>query len=336
MTEKETLEAYERIDKEMRETAIAILFSLSLKKAEKRIKELALKMRGGLPDWVDWFALAIGMSAGYISFARRLSELVDMLGENANSENLLEWAKKHDKETYEKIIETLFDLGDFESFSKKEDKTKVDAWTDVQNAYDHHEKYERLRDELGENDKGMVDLFEDWAEKPKQGGLIKTPKKETKEDKGDLFYTTIHKGSSTRCFPDQLKIVSKSKEATSGLWTGEMVDGHKVYSLKAMVARVDKYGWHNFILTGFNCKHHLKRYEGELPTDEEEAEVDEIDHIMSAMERKLRKLWRTHMVFEKIDKQVSERYLKKWKRGYREYLAYAKKHGAVPSKWRCQ
>ena len=157
--------------------------------------------------------------------------------------------------------------------------------------------------------------------------------------KSDLLLISTHSLSSDRCFPDQGKIVSASLPAIdSDSWTGRYTaNGDRIYSLKAMLSRVDSKGYHNFIISGFNCKHHLSPI-----TDGEDAkrEVEPPEHHhgeakLREMERSLRRLsdeWsmnrfrgRTHMAESRG----------KWEDSFMRYKAKCKEFGAEPIKWRC-
>ena len=54
--------------------------------------------------------------------------------------------------------------------------------------------------------------------------------------------------------------MSLTQHATmSGFRVGKL-DGYWVYSLTDIMAQVDKYGYNNNIICGFNCRHHLIAY----------------------------------------------------------------------------
>ena len=76
----------------------------------------------------------------------------------------------------------------------------------------------------------------------------------------ELAWISSHPDCSKRCEKWQGKLVSLTKHATmSGFRVGK-VDGHWVYSLPDIMAQVDKYGYHNNIICGFNCRHKLHEY----------------------------------------------------------------------------
>lgn len=158
---------------------------------------------------------------------------------------------------------------------------------------------------------------------------------------GDLGLISVHLNCSDRCSPDQGKIISKSLPAIdSDFWTGKTVDGKKVYSWPAMHARTDKYGYHNFIIDGFNCRHEIKPYEkGDIikkPPKAVTSEVSENEAIMRQSERKLRRQWQAYEMLAKTDPVASAKMKKAWDSGIKSYEAFALQSGLDPQEWRCK
>lgn len=159
--------------------------------------------------------------------------------------------------------------------------------------------------------------------------------------KGDLGIISVHLNCSDRCFPDQGKIVSKTLPAVdASLWTGKTVDGRKVYSWPAMHARVDKYGYRNFIIDGFNCRHSISPYEkGDAvrkPLKAETSEVSEAEQAMRSMERRLRRQWQAWQMLRKTDPAKSAMVKSAWDEGIRNYESFSLKNGLDPQEWRCK
>lgn len=110
----------------------------------------------------------------------------------------------------------------------------------------------------------------------------------------DLFYISSHPDCSKRCQKWQGKLVSVTKRATkeNGFKVGK-VDGKWVYSLTDIMAQTDKYGYQNNIISGFNCRHYLIKYEkGKNPPKEYSAEdvkrMRDINDQIRLMERQIR------------------------------------------------
>ena len=81
------------------------------------------------------------------------------------------------------------------------------------------------------------------------------------------------------------------------------IDGNTVYSLKAVTSQVDKYGYTNNIIVGFNCRHKLVPYKkGSLPPTEYNAEEvkkqREINAKLREYEREIRKLKRLSIFYK--------------------------------------
>lgn len=316
MSEREINEEYSKVDRQLRELTLLALLGLSWGEYAKRFGAICRDWRKALPSYIDWWALYQGLWHSYRKYFVAFKNSVDESGKlSKNARNLLK------------------SFGKCEPFAKKE--SKIDLRSELSSEIRHHEQYETLRKELGIDGKGMKELFGKWADFPDKGGL-EPYEEETYEDQGDLFVISTHKGCSNRCLPDQGKLVSKSMEAVSGLWTGKTVDGRNVYSLKAMFARRDRYGYPNFILTGFNCRHHLYKYNGEMPHRYRFAEAREAykeEQKARTIERACRKLNNLAIAHAKIDVEATNVYRKKWDRERKIYLAYCKKADLEPKEW---
>jgi len=104
-------------------------------------------------------------------------------------------------------------------------------------------------------------------------------------------WTSSHPNASKRCAPWQGKLMALEGHATmSGFRMGKK-DGHWVYSLVDIMNQVDKYGYHNNIICGFNCRHRLIPYfKGTVaPT---EYTKEQLEH-QRKVESKIRELERT-------------------------------------------
>lgn len=176
------------------------------------------------------------------------------------------------------------------------------------------------------------------AETEVRWGYQKERMEATLKTGGDLFRISVHQNCSDRCFPDQGKIVSKTlSSVTADFKTGQSIDGQPIYSLTDMLARTDKYGYHNFILSGFNCRHFLKPYEkGDIlkPSKEEASETSKAEQLMRDTERRLRGLKAKAKLMSAIDKQKAAEYEKLWYKGIQEYESFANKWGIPPQEWR--
>ena len=155
----------------------------------------------------------------------------------------------------------------------------------------------------------------------------------------DLLLMSTHSLSSDRCFPDQGKIVSASLPAVDAdMWTGGYTSkGDKIYSLKAMLSRVDSKGYHNFIISGFNCKHHLSpiRDGEDIKSEVEPPEHRHGEAKLREMERSLRRLsdeWAMNRHRGRSHMAESRR---KWEDSFMKYKAECREFGVEPLRWRC-
>lgn len=308
---REVNESYSSLDRKLRELTLLGLLGLSWGEYNKKFLRLLKEWRSELPNYIDWWAFHQGL---YLSYRKWFSAFRSVYLESGKL-----------RKNVDKMLESF---GKFEPFALKNGR-KTDLRSELSNELSHHEQYERLKQELGCSRTEMEEIFGDWAELPTKGGSYVEEEKPY-EGKGDLFVISTHQGCSNRCLPDQGKLVSKSLPAVHGLWTGVKKDGRNVYSLKEMMARVDHYGYHNFILTGFNCRHHLYPYEGEMPHKykfEEARESYKEEQKLREMERKARKLNNLSLAYAKFDEEKSKAYSRKWERAKSNCRSYAKENG---------
>lgn len=93
------------------------------------------------------------------------------------------------------------------------------------------------------------------------------------------------------------------------------IDGHKVYSLSDIMDVVDdKYGYHNNIICGFNCRHRLIPYKGQAaPKEYTKEEIEQqraIESRIRELERKIRTLKKKLTLFDKLNDKATIRSLK--------------------------
>lgn len=105
-----------------------------------------------------------------------------------------------------------------------------------------------------------------------------------------------------------------------------------VYSLTDIMAQVDKYGYHNNIICGFNCRHRLIPYDGQLPPEkfnEEDVEKQrKIEEQIRAMEREIRKQKTRAALYEEMgEKRLAKAIREHVKDLVAEYRAFCDKNG---------
>ncbi len=158
----------------------------------------------------------------------------------------------------------------------------------------------------------------------------------------DLAWTSSHPNASKRCAPWQGKLMALEGHATmSGFRIGK-VDGHWVYSLVDIMAQTDKYGYHNNIICGFNCRHRLIPYQkGTVAPKEYTAkEMDEqrkIEAHIRDMERNIR-LQKTRVeMYNKIGEHKITSVLAKRVDGMvAQYKKFCEKNGYAWHKYRIE
>lgn len=149
----------------------------------------------------------------------------------------------------------------------------------------------------------------------------------------ELAYTSSHPDASKRCAKWQGKLMSLTEHATMSNFRVKKVDGKWVYSLMDIMAQTDKYGYHNNIICGFNCRHRLIAYDPkkEPPkeyTKEEVAKQRQIEENIRKMEREIR-LQKTRLLFyEQVgDKKIVQSLKKQIKMLIEQYKHYCERNG---------
>ena len=146
-------------------------------------------------------------------------------------------------------------------------------------------------------------------------------------------WTSSHPNCSKRCAPWQGKLMSLDQASQGPNFTVGKLDGHTVYSLQDIMAQVDKYGYNNNIICGFNCRHRLIPYQpGKLPPEKysakEIARERKIEQTMREMEREIRKLKTNEILSLKIrDSKSAAAYKAQWKDLFARYKSFCEKNG---------
>ncbi len=128
-------------------------------------------------------------------------------------------------------------------------------------------------------------------------------------------WTSSHPNCSKRCEPWQGKLMALEGHAKGSNHIVTYIDGHPVYSLVDIMAKVDKYGYRNNIICGFNCRHRLIPYKEGVYGPKQYTEKDvkrerEIDQKMRAMEREIRKLKTQELLYRQADQTKSANEIK--------------------------
>ena len=113
----------------------------------------------------------------------------------------------------------------------------------------------------------------------------------------DLWWLSAHVDASERCAPWQGKLVSMSMPPINkAMYTGKKAGRTPIYSFTGITEQVDKYGYKNNIIVGFNCRHRLIPYNGETtirpdPYSAKDMKLErKLNSKMREFERKIRNL----------------------------------------------
>lgn len=162
------------------------------------------------------------------------------------------------------------------------------------------------------------------------------------KSENDLWWLSSHADCSERCAKWQGKLVSKSLPPTDEtMWTGTKEGSRKVYSLNGIVNIVDKYGYKNNIVVGFNCRHRLIAYQkGTRPAQDYEGKDIKRERLvnakMRAMERKIRATKTESALMREIDRNEAMALRKKANEMYDKYVAFAEKNKIAYYPDRCK
>lgn len=149
-----------------------------------------------------------------------------------------------------------------------------------------------------------------------------------------LAWTTTHPDCSKRCEKWQGKLFDLQAEHSdmSNHRMKYKVDGNTVYCFKEVISQVDKYGYTNNIVVGFNCRHKLKPYSpGSVAPQEftkEQVQRERlINQTLREMEREIRYYKQQAILYNSIDKVLANKYKAKAKILTERYKAFANKNG---------
>ena len=118
-------------------------------------------------------------------------------------------------------------------------------------------------------------------------------------------------------------------------------EGHWLYSLPDIMAQVDKYGYKNNIICGFNCRHKLHPYHGQLaPEHFEKEDVKRqrlIENKIRQMEREIRKVKENAYLAEKAGDAKEAKILKRRSKYMVErYKSFCDRNGYAWENYRIQ
>lgn len=145
-------------------------------------------------------------------------------------------------------------------------------------------------------------------------------------------YTSSHPDCSKRCERWQGKLFDLTTE-TSGRRDFKLgkLDGRQVYCFNDVIRQVDKYGYTNNIIVGFNCRHKLIEYKGQIPPKEYSAkdikEQRKINAKLRQMERQIRFYKQQAILYNKTDKKLSQINKRKAEILTNSYKKFAEQNG---------
>lgn len=155
----------------------------------------------------------------------------------------------------------------------------------------------------------------------------------------DLWWLSAHVNCSKRCEKWQGKLVSLTLPPIDNtFFTGKVVENHKVYSFTAIENVVDKWGYKNNIINGFNCRHRLIKYvKGVRPRNYDTKEISkarELENVQRSMERAIRRLISRRNLVKVIDKEKAQMLTRKITQLERQYRDFCVKYNLTYAPYR--
>ena len=154
-------------------------------------------------------------------------------------------------------------------------------------------------------------------------------------------WTSTHPDCSKRCEKWQGKLfdLQAPHSELSGHRMRTKVDGNTVYCFKEVISRLDKYGYQNNIIIGFNCRHKLVPYKSgsvapQEYTKEQVRRNREINEKLRRLEREIRYYKQQSILYNGIDKSLANKYKQKAKELTKYYKDFANKNGYAWYEWR--
>ena len=275
------------------------LLGLSLTLLRTKIKEIIIDVKKKIPtDLHDRASYVNGLiKASNILIERHYKRMVDNYKKVLNIYNntlIDKTGRKLDINNPKELLESI----------KNAKKDQIDLWSSQKGAVQVQAYGKQVKDYINiisdmeittvEKGKKPISLWQKAEldiRHDKQMKMID----DLKRDGHDLCWVSTHSNCSKRCEKWQGKLVSLTQPSRLSGFRIYKLDGNWVYSLTEIMDQVDKYGYKNNIINGFNCRHHLTPYTtGSVPPTEYDKEDIKkqraIETKIRAMEREIRHL----------------------------------------------
>lgn len=153
-------------------------------------------------------------------------------------------------------------------------------------------------------------------------------------------WTSSHPDCSKRCEPWQGKLMDLTNHAKGPNHQVTTLDGHPVYSLVDIMAKTDKYGYHNNIICGFNCRHKLIPYKEGIYgpkqyTEKDVAKQRAIEQRIRDMERTIRdQSMQAKLLYDAGQIKLATQVQNRVKILIEKYKAFCEHHGYAWNEYR--
>lgn len=146
-------------------------------------------------------------------------------------------------------------------------------------------------------------------------------------------WTSSHPDCSKRCEPWQGKLMDINNHAKGPNHQVTTIEGNPVYSLVDIMAKTDKYGYHNNIICGFNCRHKLipfkpGKYGPKEYSEKDVAKQRAIEERIRTMERTIRaEQVKARLFYESGQIKIANEVQNRVKILIAKYKAFCEHHG---------
>lgn len=153
-------------------------------------------------------------------------------------------------------------------------------------------------------------------------------------------WTSSHPNCSKRCEPWQGKLMDINNHAKGPNHQVTTIEGNPVYSLVDIMAKTDKYGYHNNIICGFNCRHKLipfkpGKYGPKEYSEKDVAKQRAIEERIRTMERTIRaEQVKARLFYESGQIKIANEVQNRVKILIAKYKAFCEHHGYAWNEYR--
>ena len=326
-----------------------MIMATSIKEQQKKVMPLVVELQRQIKILILFYAVHLLAKQNLLFKIQKLIKTFDsklpndLIDRESYSKSIYSSALLMINKTYVPIVNRFSPTSEIakpiDLWSERKATPNVDNYAkQVKNAVKHLKDSEMATHESG---KKPISLWQKVELDIRHDNQMEKVQKAV-DSGNDLFWLSSHPDCSERCEKWQGKLVSMSlKSIDRSMFTGKRINGTKIYSFTDIENIVDKYGYKNNIINGFNCRHHLIAYNNEYSVPPEKYNVDEvkkeraINNKLRAFERAIRKAKDNVSIYRVVnDKENVLKYSKIAKDLTSKYKEFANKNGFAWEQYR--